>query len=61
MHTTLDPNMQFKHNMQTNGKDTSPLIGESLGRMGIGPCRKNFDMPNELATMLIVNVIKGRA
>ena len=61
MHTTLNPNMQFKHNMQINGTDTRPLIGESLGRIGIGPWRKNFDMPNELATMLIVNVIKGRA
>ena len=61
MHAILNPNIQFKVNMAMKGSDTSPLIGESFGRTLIGPCRKNFVMPNELAIKLIVKVIKGRA
>ena len=38
----------------------SPLSGESLGRADIGPWRKNFVMPNELAMKLMVKLIKGR-
>ena len=36
-------------------------MGESFGRIDIGPWRKNFVMPNELATKLIIRLIKGRA
>ena len=47
--------------MQMNGRDMRPLIGESFGRIDIGPWRKNFVMPKELATKLIIREIKGRA
>ena len=45
--------------MVTNGRDMSPFIGESLGRMGIGPDKKNLLIPKELAAILMANVIKG--
>ena len=44
-----------------NGRDIKPLIGESLVRSDIGPCRKNFAIPKELAKMLTVNDMRGRA
>ena len=47
--------------MVTNGMDISPLIGESFGRMGTGPDRKNLLIPKALAAILVTNVIKGRA
>ena len=61
MHRTRIPNMQFMSIMHTKGRDTSPLRGESLGRIFIGPCKKYFVMPKELAIMLMHNVIRGRA
>ena len=51
----------FNSNIHIKGSDINPLIGESLGRTGIGPCRKNFVMPNELALKLIIKEINGRA
>ena len=53
--------MQFMSNIHTKGRDTSPLRGESLGRIFIGPCKKYFVMPKELAIILMHNVIRGRA
>ena len=47
--------------MHIKGSDINPLIGESLGRTGIGPWIKNFVMPNELALKLIIKVINGMA
>ena len=44
-----------------NGIDINPLTGESLGRMGMGPCRKNFVMPKELDTKLTANFMNGKA
>ena len=38
-----------------------PDKGESLGRKGIGPFRKNFDIPNELENKLKRKVPTGRA
>ena len=61
MHITLTANIELMSNVQINGSDMSPLTGESLGRIGMGPCKKNLVMPNELATILITRVIKGRA
>ena len=61
MQTTLTPNIVLRSNMVTNGRDISPLIGESFGRMGTGPDKKNLLILKALAAMLITNVIKGRA
>mgnify|MGYP006864184434 CR=1 FL=1 len=47
--------------MVTKGRDISPLIGESFGRMGTGPYKKNLVIPKALAAILITNVITGRA
>ena len=61
MQTTLTPNIVLRSNMITKGRDISPLIGESFGRMGTGPDKKNLLIPKALAAILITNVIKGRA
>ena len=37
------------------------MNAEFLGRNDIGPVKKNFDIPNELANMLKRKVINGRA
>ena len=58
---TLTPNIQLISNMQMNGRDIRPLMGKFLGRIDIGPWRKNFVMPNELAHKLITRETKGRA
>ena len=47
--------------MQMKGRDMRPLMEEFLGRTDIGPWRKNFVMPNELALKLIIKVIRGSA
>ena len=61
MQTTLTPNIVFRSNMVTKGGDISLLIGESFGRMGTGPDKKNLLIPKALAAILITNVIRGRA
>ena len=61
MQTTLTPNIALRSNVVTKGRDISPLIGESFGRMGTGPDKKNLLIPKALAAILITNVIKGRA
>ena len=61
MQTTLTPNIVLRSNMVTKGRDTSPLKGESFGRMGTGPDKKKLLIPKALANILITNVIKGRA
>ena len=61
MHTTLTPNIQSRNSKQIKGRDISPLTGESFGRRGIGPWRKNFVMPKELAHKLIIKLIRGSA
>ena len=38
--------------MEMNGMERTPDRGESLGRTGIGPFKKNFDIPNELESKL---------
>ena len=47
-------------NVQIKGSDMSPLTGESFGRIGMGPCKKNFVMPKELATILMANLILNK-
>ena len=61
MQTTLTPNIVLRSNMVTKGRDISPLMGESCGRMGTGPDKKNLLIPKALAAILITNVITGRA
>ena len=61
MHIILNANMVLISSVQMNGSDMSPLRLESLGSMGKGPWRKNFVIPNELETILITRVIRGRA
>ena len=61
MHIVLTPNIRFKKNMQMKGMDRKPDKGESFGRNGIGPFKKNLDIPNELANKLKRNVPRGRA
>ena len=61
MHMTLTANMELIISMQRNGRDIRPLAGWFLGSIGIGPDKKNFVIPKELAQMLRINVIKGRA
>ena len=53
--------MIFIRNTDTKEKDKRPLPGAFLERKGIGPVRKNLDIPNELASKLKVNVITGSA
>ena len=61
MHIILNANMVLISSVQMNGSDMSPLRLESFGRMGKGPWRKNFVIPNELETILLTRVIRGRA
>ena len=61
MHIVLTPNIMFKKNMQMKGMDRRPDKGESFGRKGIGPFKKNLDIPNELANKLKRNVPSGSA
>ena len=61
MHTTLIPNILLRSNVEMKGKEISPLSAESFGRIEIGPCKKNFVLPNELVIILDISVIKGRA
>ena len=60
MQTTLTPNIVLRSNMVTKGREISPLIEGSFGRMGTGPDKKNLLIPKALAAILITNVIKGR-
>ena len=53
--------MQLISNMEMKGRDITPLMGEFFGRTDIGPWRKNFVIPNELAHKLIAREIKGRS
>ena len=48
-------------NKQKKGTDMRPSRGEFFDRKGIGPDKRNFDIPKELVKMLSKNVIKGRA
>ena len=61
MHITLAANIELMSNVQIKGSDMGLLTGESFERIGMGPCKKNLVMPNELATILLTRVIKGRA
>ena len=61
MHITLTANIELMSNVQIKGSDMSPLKGESFGRIGMGPRKKNLVMLKELATILITREIKGRA
>ena len=58
---SLMPNIQLMSNTHANGRDTIPLRGDVFGSMGIGPDRKNFDMPKELVQKLLINEINGIA
>ena len=44
-----------------NGMERRPDRRESLGMKGMGPFKKNLDIPNELANKLKRNVPSGRA
>ena len=44
-----------------NGNDKRPATGASVGRMGIGPTKKNLAVPKELAPRLKKNDIMGHA
>ena len=61
MQKTLTINIVLSNKVHTKGSDIIPFTGASLGRMGNGPLRKNWVMPNELAKKLITKVIKGSA
>ena len=47
--------------MHPKGRDISPFIGPSWGRMGIGPLRKKLVIPSELLIVLVIKEIKGTA
>ena len=61
MQIVRTPNIRFNKHMEINGMDMRPDRGESLGRKWIGPFKKNFDIPNELANKLKRKVPTGRA
>lgn len=61
MKMILTPNIKFRNSKPINGKDNSPFRGYVLGRIGTGPDRKNFVMPNALENRLKRNVRIGRA
>ena len=60
MQIVLRPNIMFSKNKDKNLTDKRPLKGEAFERKGIGPAKKNFDIPNALDHKLRMNVIKGR-
>ena len=43
------------------GSDKRPATGASVGRIGIGPTKKNLAVPNELASKLDKNDKIGHA
>ena len=53
--------MVFNININKKGMEASPFRGKSFGIIGIGPQMKYLLIPNELATKLVMNVIRGRA
>ena len=59
IHTTLTINIVLSNRMHKKGRDIIPFIGASLERMGNGPLRKKFAIPNELAIVLDIKVING--
>ena len=61
MHKTLTINIVLSNKIHPKGRDIIPVMGASLGRMGNGPLRKKFVMPNELAIVLDIRVINGSA
>ena len=61
MHKTLTINIVLSNKMHPKGRDIIPFIGASLERMGNGPLRKKFVIPNELAIVLDIKVINGSA
>ena len=61
MHTIRTPNIRFNRHIEINGIERRPDKWESLGRKGMGPFKKNFDIPNELVNKLKRNVPTGRA
>ena len=61
MHKTLTINIVLRIKVHKNGRDITPFIGPTLGRIGNGPLRKNMVMPYELEIALDIKVIKGNA
>ena len=59
MQMVLRPNIKFNKNKDKNLTDRSPLKGDTFERKGMGPVKKNFDIPNPLDNKLRINVIKG--
>ena len=59
MQIVLRPNIKLSKNKDRNLTDRRPLKGETFERKGIGPVKKNFDIPNALENRLRMNVIKG--
>ena len=61
MHIVRHPNIVFKMNKDINGIERTPFRGAFFGRNEIGPHKKNFYVPKELANRLIRNESKGMA
>ena len=61
MHKILTINIVLSNKVHPKGRDIIPPIAALLERIGIGPLRKKFVMPNEPAIVLIVKEINGRA
>ena len=61
MQTIRNPNIRFTKHIERNGMERRPDKRESLGRKGMGPFKKNLDIPNELVNKLKRNVATGRA
>ena len=61
MHMTLTINIVLSNKMHKKGRDITPFIGAFMERMGNGPLRKKFAIPNELAIVLDIKVINGSA
>ena len=59
MHMTLTINIVLSNKMHKKGRDIIPFKWASLERMGNGPLRKKFAIPNELAIVLDIKVING--
>ena len=54
MQIVLRPNIKLSKNKDRNLTDRRPLKGETLERKGIGPVKKNFDIPKALENIDIL-------
>ena len=56
----LTQNIKWSKNVNIKGIDTIPKSRESLGRKGMGPLRKNLDMPKAEVNTLREKVMTGK-